>query len=167
MVAILEKEDFKRSILKRLVYSVGKDTDFAVPHDWLVALTLAVRQRLMDRWMATTKRVYESDVKRVYYLSMEFLIGRLLGDTMLNLGMVDLCRAALEDLNIDLDEILNEEPDAALGNGGLGRLAACFMDSMATLGIAGFGYGLRYEHGLFRQRLSDGWQTEEAEDWLF
>ena len=92
MVAILEKEDFKRSILKRLVYSVGKDTDFAVPHDWLVALTLAVRQRLMDRWMATTKRVYKSDVKRVYYLSMEFLIGRLLGDTMLNLGMVDLCR---------------------------------------------------------------------------
>jgi starch phosphorylase len=166
MVAILEKEDFKRSILKRLVYSVGKDTDFAVPHDWLVALTLAVRQRLMDRWMATTKRVYESDVKRVYYLSMEFLIGRLLGDTMLNLGMVDLCRAALEDLNIDLDEILEEEPDAALGNGGLGRLAACFMDSMSTLGIAAYGYGIRYEHGLFRQHIANGWQVEEAEEWL-
>ena len=166
MVAILEKEDFKRSILKRLVYSVGKDTDFAVPHDWLVALTLAVRQRLMDRWMATTKRVYDSDVKRVYYLSMEFLIGRLLDDTMLNLGMVDLCRAALEDLNIDLDEILEEEPDAALGNGGLGRLAACFMDSMSTLGIAAYGYGIRYEHGLFRQHIANGWQVEEAEEWL-
>ncbi len=166
MVAILEKEDLKRSILKRLVYSVGKDTDFAVPHDWLVALTLAVRQRLMDRWMATTKSVYESDVKRVYYLSMEFLIGRLLGDTMLNLGMVDLCRAALEDLNIDLDEILEEEPDAALGNGGLGRLAACFMDSMSTLGIAAYGYGIRYEHGLFRQHIANGWQVEEAEEWL-
>jgi starch phosphorylase len=166
MVAILEKEDFKRIILRRLVYSVGKDTDFAVPHDWLVALTLAVRQRLMDRWMATTKRVYETDVKRVYYLSMEFLIGRLLGDTMLNLGMVDLARAALADLNVDLDEILEEEPDAALGNGGLGRLAACFMDSMSTLGIAAYGYGIRYEHGLFRQHIAEGWQIEEAEEWL-
>ena len=166
MVAILEKEDLKRSILKRLVYSVGKDTDFAVPHDWLVALTLAVRQRLMDRWMATTKRVYETDVKRVYYLSMEFMIGRLLGDTILNLGMEDLCRAALADLNIDLDEILQEEPDAALGNGGLGRLAACFMDSMSTLGIAAYGYGIRYEHGLFRQHIANGWQVEEAEEWL-
>jgi len=166
MVAILEKEDLKRSILKRLVYSVGKDTDYAVPHDWLVALTLAVRQRLMDRWMATTKRIYATDTKRVYYLSMEFLIGRLLGDTMLNLGMVDLCRAALADLNVDLDEILLEEPDAALGNGGLGRLAACFMDSMATIGIAAFGYGIRYEHGLFRQHIAEGWQVEEAEEWL-
>jgi starch phosphorylase len=166
MVAILEKEDLKRSILKRLVYSVGKDTDFAVPRDWCVALTLAVRQRLMDRWMATTKQVYETDVKRVYYLSMEFLIGRLLADTMLNLGMVDVCRAALADLNVDLDEILDEEPDAALGNGGLGRLAACFMDSMSTLGIAAYGYGIRYEHGLFRQHIAEGWQIEEAEEWL-
>ncbi len=166
MVAILEKEDLKRSILKRLVYSVGKDTDFAVPRDWCVALTLAVRERLMDRWMATTKRVYKSDVKRVYYLSMEFLIGRLLADTMLNLGMTDVCRAALADLNIDLDDILQEEPDAALGNGGLGRLAACFMDSMSTLGIAAFGYGIRYEHGLFRQHIAEGWQIEEAEEWL-
>ena len=166
MVAILEKEDFKRSVLKRLVYSVGKDTDFAVPRDWCVALTLAVRERLMDRWMATTKRFSQSDAKRVYYLSMEFLIGRLLADTMLNLGMTDLCRAALEDLGVDLDEILQEEPDAALGNGGLGRLAACFMDSMSTLGIAAYGYGIRYEHGLFRQHIAEGWQIEEAEEWL-
>jgi starch phosphorylase len=166
MVAILEKEDLKRSILKRLVYSVGKDTDFAVPRDWCVALTLAVRERLMDRWMATTKHVYQSDVKRVYYLSMEFLIGRLLADTMLNLGMTDVCRAALADLGVDLDEILEEEPDAALGNGGLGRLAACFMDSMSTLGIAAYGYGIRYEHGLFRQHIAEGWQIEEAEEWL-
>ena len=166
MVAILEKEDLKQSILRRLVYSVGKDTDFAVPRDWCVALTLAVRERLMDRWMATTRSTYQSDVKRVYYLSMEFLIGRLLADTMLNLGMTDLCRAALEDLGVDLDEILQEEPDAALGNGGLGRLAACFMDSMSTLGIAAYGYGIRYEHGLFRQHIAEGWQIEEAEEWL-
>ncbi|RPH96067.1 MAG: glycogen/starch/alpha-glucan phosphorylase [Lysobacterales bacterium] len=166
MVSILEKEDLKRSILKRLVYSVGKDTDFAVPRDWCVALTLAVRERLMDRWMATTKRVYQEDAKRVYYLSMEFLIGRLLADTMLNLGLTEICRAALADLHVDLDEILEEEPDAALGNGGLGRLAACFMDSMSTLGIAAYGYGIRYEHGLFRQHIAEGWQIEEAEEWL-
>jgi starch phosphorylase len=166
MIPILEKEELKHNILKRLVYSVGKDTDFAVPRDWCVALTLAVRERLMDRWMATTKRVYEQDVKRVYYLSMEFLIGRLLADTMLNLGLTDLCRSALADLRVDLDQILDEEPDAALGNGGLGRLAACFMDSMSTLGIAAFGYGIRYEHGLFRQHVAEGWQIEEAEEWL-
>jgi len=166
MTNILEKEDLKRKILKRLVYSVGKDPEFAVPRDWCVALTLAVRQFVMDRWMETTKRVYDTDVKRVYYLSMEFLIGRLLRDTMLNLDMTDLCRAALSDLNVDLDEIIEEEPDAALGNGGLGRLAACFMDSLSTLGIAAYGYGIRYEHGLFRQHIQEGWQIEEAEEWL-
>ena len=166
MSNVLAKEDLKRKILKRLVYSVGKDPEFAVPRDWCVALTLAIRQRVMDNWMETTKRVYDTDVKRVYYLSMEFLIGRLLRDTMLNLGMTDLCRAALEDLNVDLDEIIQEEPDAALGNGGLGRLAACFMDSMSTLGIAAYGYGIRYEHGLFRQHIHEGWQIEEAEEWL-
>jgi starch phosphorylase len=166
MVSILEKEDFKRSVLKRLVYSVGKDTDFAVPRDWCVALTLAVRERQMDRWMSTTKQVYKEDVKRVYYLSMEFLIGRLLADTMANLGITGVAREALADLGVDLDEILLEEPDAALGNGGLGRLAACFMDSMSTIGIAAFGYGIRYEHGLFRQHIREGWQIEEAEAWL-
>jgi starch phosphorylase len=166
MTNILAKEDLKRKILKRLVYSVGKDPEFAVPRDWCVALTLAIRQRVMDNWMATTKRIYATDVKRVYYLSMEFLIGRLLRDTMLNLDMTDLVREALEDLNVDLDEILHEEPDAALGNGGLGRLAACFMDSLSTLGIAAYGYGIRYEHGLFRQHIHEGWQIEEAEEWL-
>jgi starch phosphorylase len=166
MTNILAKEDLKRKILKRLVYSVGKDPEFAVPRDWCVALTLAIRQPVMDNWMETTKRIYDTDVKRVYYLSMEFLIGRLLRDTMLNLGMTDLCRAALADLNVDLDEILEEEPDAALGNGGLGRLAACFMDSLSTLGIAAYGYGIRYEHGLFRQHIQEGWQIEEAEEWL-
>jgi starch phosphorylase len=166
MISILEKEDFKNSVLKRLVYSVGKDIEFAVPRDWCVALTLAVRERLMDRWMATTKRVYRDDVKRVYYLSMEFLIGRLLADTMENLGITEVCRAALADVGVDLDEVLHEEPDAALGNGGLGRLAACFMDSMSTVGIAAFGYGIRYEHGLFRQHIANGWQIEEAEAWL-
>jgi len=166
MVPILEKEDLKRAILRRLVYSVGKHFEHATQRDWCVAVILAVRDRLTDRWMSTTQRTYETNAKRVYYLSMEFLIGRLLEDSMSNLGMTEICRSALADLNIDLDEIIGEEPDAALGNGGLGRLAACFMDSMSTLGIAAFGYGLRYEHGLFRQKVVDGWQVEEAEDWL-
>jgi glucan phosphorylase len=166
MVPILQKEELKRQILERLVYSVGKDVEHAVDRDWCVALTLAIRDRLVDGWMETTRRIYRERRKRVYYLSMEFLIGRLLGDTLSNLGLTEVCRHAMADLGVSLDAILEEEPDAALGNGGLGRLAACYLDSMATLGIAGFGYGIRYQHGLFRQRIVDGWQVEEAEDWL-
>jgi starch phosphorylase len=166
MVPILQKEDLKRRILERLVYSVGKDIEHAMPRDWCVALILAVRDRVVDGWMETTRRNYHQDSKRVYYLSMEFLIGRLLGDTISNLGLTDVCRKAMADLGISFDDILQEEPDAALGNGGLGRLAACFMDSMASLGIAGMGYGIRYQHGLFRQQIGEGWQIEEAEDWL-
>ncbi|HLF30039.1 MAG TPA: glycogen/starch/alpha-glucan phosphorylase [Xanthomonadales bacterium] len=166
MVPILQKEELKRRILERLVYSVGKDVGHASARDWCVAVTLAVRDKVVDNWMETTRRIYQEKRKRVYYLSMEFLIGRLLGDTLSNLGLTGLCRSAMSDLGVKLDDILFEEPDAALGNGGLGRLAACFMDSMATLGIAGFGYGIRYQHGLFRQRLGEGWQIEEAEDWL-
>ena len=115
MVPILEKENFKRSILQRLVYSVGKDTEHAVPRDWCVAVTLAVRDRLMDPWLANMRRIKESDVKRVYYLSMEFLIGRLLEDSMSNLGITEVCRQALADLNIDLDEILKEETGCSAG----------------------------------------------------
>ena len=166
MVSVPEKEDLKRHVVERLMYSVGKDASHAVPRDWSVALILAIRDRLVDNWMATTRRIYQQKRKRVYYLSMEFLIGRLLGDTISNLGLEEVCRAAMADLGLDLDDLVREESDAALGNGGLGRLAACFMDSMSTLGVAGFGYGIRYQHGLFRQRLGDGWQIEEAEDWL-
>jgi len=166
MVPILQKEELKRRILERLVYWVGKDIDHAVPRDWCVALALAIRDRLVDSWMETTREIYQEERKRVYYLSMEFLIGRLLGDAISNLGLTTVCRQAMAELDVDFDEVLTEEPDAALGNGGLGRLAACFMDSMASQGIAGFGYGVHYEHGLFRQRLGDGWQIEEAEDWL-
>ncbi len=166
MIAVLKKEDLKIRILERLVYSVGKDVEHAVPRDWCVALILVIRDKIVDNWIETTQRIYQKKQKRVYYLSMEFLIGRLLGDTISNLGLGDVCRLAMADLGINLDDILLQEPDAALGNGGLGRLAACFMDSMSTLGIAGFGYGIRYQHGLFRQRLGEGWQIEEAEDWL-
>jgi glycogen phosphorylase len=161
-----DKEGLKRAILDRLVYSVGKDPAHATRHDWFFATSLAVRDRLVDGWMSSTRDVYEGDQKRVYYLSLEFLIGRLLADALHNLELVGPVAAALAEIGVDADEILKVEPDAALGNGGLGRLAACFMDSMATLKIAGFGYGIRYEHGLFKQGFDDGWQVERPEDWL-
>ena len=159
-------EEFKQALLDRLTYSVGKNISHAVPRDWCVALTLALRDRIVDSWMKTTGRTYETRAKRVYYLSMEFLIGRLLTDAMSNLGLTSVCREALDALDVDFETTIASEPDAALGNGGLGRLAACFLDSMSTLGIPAIGYGLRYQHGLFRQRLADGWQVEQAENWL-
>jgi starch phosphorylase len=160
------QEEFKQALLDRLIYSVGKDSSHAVPRDWCVALTLALRDRIVNAWMESTRKTYQTGAKRVYYLSMEFLIGRLLTDTMLNLGITDVCRGALDALGVDFDATIASEPDAALGNGGLGRLAACFLDSMSTLGIAAYGYGIRYQHGLFRQRLADGWQVEQPENWL-
>jgi len=160
------KEEFKQALLDRLIYSVGKDSSHAVPRDWCVALTLVIRDRIVDAWMESTRKTYETGAKRVYYLSMEFLIGRLLTDAMSNLGITDVCREALDALGVDFEAAILSEPDAALGNGGLGRLAACFLDSMSTLGIPAMGYGIRYQHGLFRQRLADGWQIEQAENWL-
>lgn len=157
---------FRALILAKLTYAVGKDPIVARDHDWLRALSLALRDKIVDRWMATTRASYRMGGKRVYYLSLEFLIGRLLRDGLNNLGLLQTSREALASLGVDLDMIAELEPDAALGNGGLGRLAACFMESMATVGIAAYGYGIRYENGLFRQNIVDGWQTESPEDWL-
>ena len=162
----LDPESFRRSILGKLIYQVGKDPHHATRHDWFVALALAVRDRLVDAWMTTTRTVYDADRKRVYYLSLEFLIGRLLADSLRNLGLYETAGEAMAALGVDAEEVLKVEPDAALGNGGLGRLAACLLDSMATLGIPAYGYGIRYEHGLFKQGLDDGWQVERPEDWL-
>ena len=120
----------------------------------------------MDRWFPSTRAIYTEKRKRVYYLSLEFLIGRLLSDALNNLGLTDTMRAALRELGVDLDQLRAIEPDAALGNGGLGRLAACFMESMASLAVAAYGYGIRYDHGLFRQQIKNGWQTELPENWL-
>ena len=138
----------------------------ATERDWFVATALSVRDRIVDRWMTSTRAVHTENRKRVYYLSLEFLIGRLLIDSLNNLQMLEPMRAALAELGVDLDRLRELEPDAALGNGGLGRLAACFMESMATLGIPAYGYGIRYDHGLFRQVIRDGWQQEYPEDWL-
>lgn len=156
----------RTKILEKLIYQVGKDPANATRHDWFVALALTVRDRLVDGWMASTRATYAQDKKRVYYLSLEFLIGRLLADSLRNLGLYEAASQALDELGVEPDPIFKVEPDAALGNGGLGRLAACLLDSMATLGVAGYGYGIRYEHGLFKQGFDDGWQVERPEDWL-
>ncbi len=141
-------------------------TSHATSYDWRMALSYAVRDRIVERWFASTRATYEGHEKRVYYLSMEFLIGRLLEDAVVNLGILDEAREVFAGLGLDFPEIVAGEPDAALGNGGLGRLAACFMESLATLGCPAYGYGIRYEHGLFRQSFEGGRQVEAPEDWL-
>ena len=157
---------FKRSVATKLMYAVGKDPVAASQDDWLAATALAVRDQLVERWMATTRASYAQDVKRVYYLSMEFLIGRTFTNALLAVDLFDTVKAALADFDIDVSALAEREPDAALGNGGLGRLAACFLDSMATLGVPGMGYGIRYEYGMFRQRIIDGQQVETPDYWL-
>jgi starch phosphorylase len=157
---------FRAAVEHKLIYAVGKDVHHALDHDWLIATALAVRDRIVERWMEATRKTYRDGRKRVYYFSFEFLIGRLLFDALGNLGLTATARAALAELDVDLDQLRRLEPDAALGNGGLGRLAACFMESMSTLGIPTHGYGIRYDHGIFRQALQDGWQLELPEDWL-
>jgi glycogen phosphorylase len=157
---------FRDAVLTHLRYSQGKDPDHASVYDWRVALSLAVRDRIVDRWFEATRATYATGHKRVYYLSMEFLIGRLLEDAMVNTGLLDDAREAFRSLGLPFDKVVHDEPDAALGNGGLGRLAACFMESLATLGTPAYGYGIRYEHGLFRQSFENGRQIEAPEDWL-
>ncbi|WQO47368.1 glycogen/starch/alpha-glucan phosphorylase [Sinorhizobium medicae] len=153
-------------ILERLKYRIGKDPKVAKPHDWLTAAILVARDRITDKWMDSTRKTYSTGAKRVYYMSLEFLIGRMMRDAMTNLGLMDEMRDALASLGVDFDVIAALEPDAALGNGGLGRLAACFMESMATVDVPAYGYGIRYMHGLFRQQMADGWQVELPETWL-
>ncbi|HET6608251.1 MAG TPA: glycogen/starch/alpha-glucan phosphorylase [Rhodopila sp.] len=154
------------AILRKLNYHVGKRRAIATERDWLMATAIALRDQIVDRWLAGIDKTYQSGSKRVYYLSLEFLVGRLLFDNLNNLGQLKTMRAALSGLGVDLDRLRALEPDPALGNGGLGRLAACFMESMATLDIPAYGYGIRYDHGLFRQIMKNGWQQEFPEDWL-
>ena len=163
---ILGAPEMRKRILAKLRYQVGKAPGYASERDWFLAAALAVRDSVVECWLASGRRSYDSGAKRVYYLSLEFLIGRLLGDAMGNLGLTEAVRDALAEEGLDLGALCGQEPDAALGNGGLGRLAACFMESMATLGINAFGYGIRYEHGLFRQVIEGGVQQELPEDWL-
>ncbi|HDO34183.1 MAG TPA: glycogen/starch/alpha-glucan family phosphorylase, partial [Chromatiales bacterium] len=162
----LDGASIKRSLANRLIYSVGKDPYTATDRDWFYTLAYLVRDRLIDRWMETQRACYREDAKRVYYLSLEFLIGRSLANSMLNMDFYEECRSALKEVALDLGRIEALETDAGLGNGGLGRLAACLLDSMATLRIPGYGYGIRYEYGLFKQAIRDGRQMEHPENWL-
>ena len=162
----MTSDDLRDSILHHLKYSLGKDADHAMIYDWRMALSLAVRDRITDPWFAATRKAYDDKHKRVYYLSMEFLIGRLLQDAIVNLGLLDTAQATFADIGVPLEHVIADEPDAALGNGGLGRLAACFIESLSSLSVPAMGYGIRYEHGLFRQSFHEGRQMEAPEDWL-
>jgi starch phosphorylase len=157
---------FAERLIDTLLHRIGKDENAAKPHDWLAATILTLRDQIIDRWMESTRAMHAAGAKRVYYLSLEFLIGRLLRDALSNLGMSEEVQAALAAHGVELAMIEELEPDAALGNGGLGRLAACFMDSLASLDLPASGYGLRYVNGMFRQRIKDGWQLEYPETWL-
>ncbi len=161
-----DSDQIQKQILAKLTYAIGKDRVVAKRHDWLAATILTLRDSVIDRWMESTREAYHAKSKRVFYLSLEFLIGRLLRDALSNLELTEAYRVALHDLGVDLNLVEELEADAALGNGGLGRLAACFMESMASLNIPAYGYGIRYNHGLFRQGMKDGWQTELPETWL-
>ncbi|MBE7202684.1 MAG: glycogen/starch/alpha-glucan family phosphorylase, partial [Parafilimonas terrae] len=155
--------DLREAIRAKLTLTLGTTPETARPRDWFVATALALRDRIVE---ADRPNAAQTPNKRVYYLSLEFLIGRLMSDALNNLGLTETVRAALSELGVDLDAVQDAEPDAALGNGGLGRLAACFMESMASLQIPAYGYGIRYDHGLFRQSFKDGWQQEAPETWL-
>ncbi len=166
ILATADPETLAAEILRAMKYRIGKDMTVATPYDWLTASIKVVRDRIIDQWINSTKEAYDRQEKRVYYLSLEFLIGRLMRDAFSNIGLLDDMRVALKSLGVDIDVIAGLEPDAALGNGGLGRLAACFMESMATVDVPAHGYGIRYANGMFRQEISDGWQVELPENWL-
>jgi len=162
----MDVQSLMDAFIRHLEFSLAKDEYSATQRDYFVSLALAVRDRLVERWTATQQTYYNQDVKRVYYLSLEFLIGRTLGNSLINLGMFKNAEEALRMLGFDVDELREVEFDAGLGNGGLGRLAACFLDSMATLELPAYGYGIRYEYGIFFQHIRDGFQEETPDHWL-
>ncbi|MCH5049073.1 MULTISPECIES: glycogen phosphorylase [Pectobacterium] len=159
-------EALKHSIAYKLMFSVGKDPSIANKHDWLNATLLAVRDRMVERWLRSNRAQLSQDVRQVYYLSMEFLLGRTLSNALLAMGLYDDLKAALDGMGLELDDLLQEENDPGLGNGGLGRLAACFLDSLATMALPGRGYGIRYEYGMFKQNIVNGRQAESPDYWL-
>ncbi|MGK7875776.1 MAG: glycogen/starch/alpha-glucan phosphorylase [Xenococcaceae cyanobacterium] len=159
-------ETLKRAFVNNLYYTQGRDGHFATPHDYYMALAHTVRDRLIHRRLKTAQTYLEQDVKIVYYLSLEFLMGRQLGKNLVNMGLYERIRRALKHFGLNLHELLEQEEEPGLGNGGLGRLAACFLDSLATLEIPAQGYGIRYEFGIFDQALQDGWQWERPDKWL-
>ena len=165
LVCIGDTESLRQSVLRHIVSFGGSDYKWAGPQDFLKGLAYAVRERLAEKWIRTQRAFYAQGAKRVYYLSLEFLVGRSLRNNLACLGLWDEAKATMAELGFDLDELKELEWDAGLGNGGLGRLASCYLDSMATLGIPGYGYGIRYDYGIFYQVIQDGWQVERPDNW--
>ncbi len=163
---VLSSDEIDAEIRRHSRYALGRDGETLSERELFWTLALAARDKMVDGMFAAEKRYTEHKAKRLYYLSMEFLMGRTLGNTLINLGLWESCREALEKRGVDIDEVRETEPDAALGNGGLGRLAACFLDSLAALGMPGFGYGINYEYGLFKQEIQFGYQVEKPDNWL-
>lgn len=161
-----DADSLKDLIVDHLRYSLAKDKYTATKRDVFHAVAATVMDHMVGRWIESQQQYYDADAKRVYYLSMEFLIGRTMQNSLVNLGILENCRKAVHDLGFDLDQLFEMESDAGLGNGGLGRLAACFLDSMATLGIPGYGYGMRYDYGIFTQKIVEGEQVETPDNWL-
>src|SRR5919106_3665119 len=163
----LDAESIRREFLTHLEFTLAELSDH-VDSEWepYLSLALTVRDRLIERWVHTQNAYYAHDAKRVYYLSLEFLMGRALSNSLVNLGFLDAAAQAMHELGYDLEDLREAEWDAGLGNGGLGRLAACFLDSMATLGYPSYGYGIRYDYGIFHQRIVDGAQVEVPDGWL-
>lgn len=161
-----DKEAIKKSIIDNVKNQFRKTIDEATPQQVYQAVAYAVKDVIIDNWIATQKTFDDLKVKKVYYLSMEFLMGRALGNNIINLGEQKEIREALEELGFDLNAIEDQEPDPALGNGGLGRLAACFLDSLATLGYPAYGCGIRYHYGMFKQKIENGYQIEVPDEWL-
>ena len=162
----VDVEGVKKAIVYKLIFLIGRSPKEASQRDWLNATLYAVRDLVTEGWITTARQSRAEETRRVYYLSMEFLIGRTLSNAMIAEGVYDVAEKALAELNVNLEEIIEKEVDPGLGNGGLGRLAACFMDSLATLAIPAMGYGIRYEYGMFRQKIENGQQVERPDDWL-
>ena len=161
-----DKELFKRSVLYNIKTLYRKTLEEATPQQVFQAVCYSVKDQIIDHWMETQKEYDKEDPKMVYYLSMEFLMGRALGNNLINLQAYKAVKEALDELGLDLNVVEDMEPDAALGNGGLGRLAACFLDSLATLGYPAYGCGIRYRYGMFKQEIRDGYQVEVPDNWL-
>jgi len=162
----LNAADLRQAVIDHMGYTIGRLPAVATMHDYYQALALAVRDRMQQRWLATTQTYFDLDRKIACYLSAEFLMGPHLGNNLMNLGIEDVARVAMAGLGQDLDAVLACEEEPGLGNGGLGRLAACYLDSLATLQRPAVGYGIRYEFGIFDQEIHDGWQAEVTDKWL-
>ena len=155
-----------RAIVDNLYYRQGRVAEVATPNEWYTAVAYTVRDRLIDRFITTSRALSARNTKTVCYLSAEFLIGPQLVQNLINLGLYDQIREAVDILGLDLADLVEQEEEPGLGNGGLGRLAACFLESLATVGVPAIGYGLRYEFGIFDQEIRDGWQVETTDKWL-